>query len=107
VEVETPRHSQKAGHQQSLPILGGGPLSVSGLKLDIEEVDQRGESVKTPSGKDVLFGFVNIDLAPFADQGPVTRKFLLKNSKTNATIRVGDCLMDPLDLKLTCRSRLT
>lgn len=68
-------------------------MSDSSLKLDIERVDERGEGQKTGSGQDVLFGYVNIDLAPFADLGPVTRKFLLKYSKTNATIRVSEtCL---------------
>jgi hypothetical protein len=94
VEVESSKHhSHKAGAgaKTTLPILGGGLLSESSLKLDIEQIDKRGENVKNPAGQSVLFGYVNIDLAPFADHGPVTRKFLLQNSKTNATIRVSCC----------------
>ncbi|ORX41158.1 hypothetical protein BD324DRAFT_606802 [Kockovaella imperatae] len=34
------------------------------------------------------FGMVDFDLAPFAGKGPTTRRFLLRGSRTNATIKV-------------------
>lgn len=39
-------------------------------------------------GKVSTFGKVNIDLAAFAGKGKTTRKFLLKGSRTNATIKI-------------------
>lgn len=67
---------------RTLPILGEGVMSHSGLKLEIEELHDGNDTHPRP------FGFVNIDLAPFAELGCTSRKFLLKDSKTNATIRV-------------------
>ncbi|BEI79986.1 hypothetical protein CcaverHIS002_0105150 [Cutaneotrichosporon cavernicola] len=67
---------------RTLPILGEGPMSNSGLKLEIEELHDGNETHPRP------FGHVNLDLAPFAELGPTSRKFLLKDSKTNATIRI-------------------
>lgn len=83
VDVAQSRHSKHPKQQR--PILGGGPLSDSGLKLEIHQAAEQRHG-KHPA--DTLFGYVNVDLAPFADLGPTTRKFLLKGSKTNATIRV-------------------
>ena len=40
------------------------------------------DSIKT------VFGTVDIDLAAFAGRGALTRKFLLRGSRTNATIKV-------------------
>lgn len=56
-------------------------MSDSGLNLEIHQDNGKGKD-------NILFGYVNIDLAPFADLGRTARKFLLKDSKTNATIRI-------------------
>ncbi|KLT42978.1 hypothetical protein CC85DRAFT_317684 [Cutaneotrichosporon oleaginosum] len=74
--------SSPTGRNRTLPILGEGPMSHSGLKLEIEELHDGNDAHPRP------FGYVNIDLAPFAELGPTARKFLLKDSKTNATIRI-------------------
>jgi hypothetical protein len=39
-------------------------------------------------GKHTTFGKVDIDLAAFAGRGLTTRKFLLKGSRTNATVKI-------------------
>ena len=39
-------------------------------------------------GEKTIFGVVDVDLAAFAGKGRTTRRFLLKGSKTNATIKV-------------------
>ncbi|KAL7421336.1 hypothetical protein Q5752_004221 [Cryptotrichosporon argae] len=88
------------------PILGAGPMSDSGLKLTILQVHKAGkedasgdESRRSEAARErerakeredlkSVYGWVDIDLAPFAGLGPTTRKFLLRNSKTNATIRI-------------------
>jgi hypothetical protein len=57
-------------------------MSHSGLKLEIEQLSDGNDAHGRP------FGYVNLDLAPFAELGPTARKYLLKDSKTNATIRV-------------------
>jgi hypothetical protein len=36
----------------------------------------------------MVFGIVDIDLAAFAGRGKTSRRFLLKGSRTNATIKV-------------------
>jgi len=41
-----------------------------------------------PKGKPTAFGRVHIDLAAFAGRGRTTRKFLLKGSRTNATVQI-------------------
>lgn len=39
-------------------------------------------------GEKSIFGMVDVDLAAFAGKGRTTRRFLLKGSKTNATVKV-------------------
>lgn len=78
------RHPSPTPDKKSLPVLGGGPQSDSGIKLEILQAPREGEKDTEPK----LFGYVNIDLAPFADSPPMARKFLLKDSKANATLRV-------------------
>jgi hypothetical protein len=101
------------------PILGEGPKSHSGLKLEIQQLptpahpkhneetphpsthahaqgekeeEESGKHEKTgqhhPKGKSTAFGRVHIDLAAFAGRGRTTRKFLLKGSRTNATVQI-------------------
>jgi hypothetical protein len=108
------------------PILGEGPKSHSGLKLEIQQLsnhiahpkhndeahhppahtihstsgekdeEESGKHEKNgphshphqPKGKSTAFGRVHIDLAAFAGRGRTTRKFLLKGSRTNATVQI-------------------
>ncbi|WWC65438.1 uncharacterized protein I303_108056 [Kwoniella dejecticola CBS 10117] len=106
----------------SLPGLGDGPLSESGLRLFIEQLplsshaksasnhpptssqdhspaaaiaktyaegkETVSEVVRKESRERTVFGIVDIDLAPFAGKGRMTRRFLLKGSRTNATIKL-------------------
>jgi hypothetical protein len=109
--------------QQSVPVLGAGPLSESGIRLVIEQLptaaatsmqqasgadkDSLGsvlsaahhaahphgtanpsEGKKGTSGEKTIFGIVDVDLAAFAGKGKTTRRFLLRGSRTNATIKV-------------------
>lgn len=48
----------------------------------------------TTDGEKAVFGMVDIDLAAFAGKGRTTRRFLLKGSRTNATIKVSEVLRD-------------
>ncbi|EKD04618.1 hypothetical protein A1Q2_01078 [Trichosporon asahii var. asahii CBS 8904] len=73
--------SQKTNPRKMLPILGHGPMSDSSLRLEVLQV-HNGEREGT------VLGHVNVDLAPFADQGPTARRYLLMNSRTNATLRI-------------------
>lgn len=45
-----------------------------------------------------VFGIVDIDLAAFAGKGKTSRRFLLKGSRTNATIKVGPLMSTLLTL---------
>lgn len=109
--------------QQSVPVLGAGPLSESGIRLVIEQLPtpaatsmqqasgadkeslgsvlaaahhaahphgtaNPSEGKKTTSGEKTIFGIVDVDLAAFAGKGKTTRRFLLRGSRTNATIKV-------------------
>ncbi|GFZ48244.1 hypothetical protein JCM24511_05992 [Saitozyma sp. JCM 24511] len=109
--------------QQSVPVLGAGPLSESGIRLVIEQLptaaatsmqqasgadkDSLGsvlsaahhaahphgtanpsEGKKSTSGEKTVFGIVDVDLAAFAGKGKTTRRFLLRGSRTNATIKL-------------------
>ena len=110
--------------QARFPALGAGPLSDSGLSLEIWQTPTptaTSSSKATGANKDSLssmlqaqhqlnhgdgkqnpsergsgssdsvktsFGTVNIDLAPFAGKGPLTRQFLLDGGRTNAMIKV-------------------
>ncbi|KAL1409853.1 hypothetical protein Q8F55_003852 [Vanrija albida] len=85
--IEVPEGSQ--GHlvaDQSIPLLVGGPKSDAGIKFEIHQSDKKTDD--TTSRDRSIFGYVDVDLAPFADLGKTTRRFLLKDSKTNATLRV-------------------
>lgn len=73
--------SQKTNPRKTLPLLGHGPMSDSSLRLEVLQV-HNGEREGT------VLGHVNVDLAPFADQGPTARRYLLMNSRTNATLRI-------------------
>lgn len=100
----TPSSSKSKPVGPSAPILGAGPLSDSGIRLIIEQIVQpkkEGEEAdgrtddKAEQGRErkaslerVRFGVVDIDLAGFAGKGRTTRRFLLRGSRTNATIRV-------------------
>lgn len=44
----------------------------------------------TANEEKTTFGIVDVDLAAFAGKGRTTRRFLLKGSKTNATIKVSE-----------------
>jgi Tfp pilus assembly protein PilW len=46
------------------------------------------EGKKNTSGEKMVFGIVDVDLAAFAGKGKTTRRFLLRGSRTNATIKV-------------------
>ncbi|WWC72386.1 uncharacterized protein I206_106348 [Kwoniella pini CBS 10737] len=46
------------------------------------------EVVRKESKDRTFFGIVDIDLAPFAGKGRTTRRFLLKGSRTNATVKL-------------------
>ncbi|GMK54353.1 hypothetical protein CspeluHIS016_0109390 [Cutaneotrichosporon spelunceum] len=81
-DVGKSRQPSPTRRSRTLPILGEGPMSDSGLKLEIEELHDGNNTHPRP------FGHVNIDLAPFAELGNTSRKFLLKDSKTNATMRI-------------------
>lgn len=78
--THTPVNNGKGG-PKPIARLGEGPTSDSGLKLEILQAGGKGK-------ENILFGYTNIDLAPFADHGRTARRFLLKDSKTNATIRI-------------------
>ena len=115
------------GKESPAPILGGGPLSDSGLRFIIEQLptptttstqaatgakpDNVGSKLQAihqadhgkghPSelskgsreganGGKSIFGIVDVDLAVFAGKGKMSRSFLLRGSKTNATIKVSD-----------------
>jgi hypothetical protein len=57
-----------------------------------QDEESRHEKIKdhaaVAKGKPMPFGRVNIDLAAFAGRGRTTRKFLLKGSRTNATVQI-------------------
>lgn len=73
--------SQRTNPRKMLPLLGHGPMSDSSLRLEVLQVHP-GER------EGAVLGYVNIDLAPFADQGTTARRYLLMNSRTNATLRI-------------------
>lgn len=81
--------------------LGAGPHSESGLKLVIyQHTPPDADRARTTlhghgHAHAVVFGVVNLDLAEYASdeagmgRGGVSRRYLLKQGKTNATIKVG------------------
>ncbi|WRT70516.1 uncharacterized protein IL334_007514 [Kwoniella shivajii] len=88
-----------------LPIVGSGPLSESGLRLEIQQLPTssstshgrtkgKGEEgsivdvIRKEVREKTVFGIVDLDLAAFAGKGKLTRRFLLKGSRTNATIKL-------------------
>ncbi|CUA68657.1 hypothetical protein RSOLAG22IIIB_08032 [Rhizoctonia solani] len=54
------------------------------LKLTVEQVPQSHELVKPRAA----LGVVRLNLAEYAGKGPVTRRYLLRESKTNATLKL-------------------
>jgi hypothetical protein len=66
------------------------PVSVDKEKEEDKGKHEKHEKVGThhPKGKATAFGRVDIDLAAFAGKGRTTRKFLLKGSRTNATVQI-------------------
>ncbi|CAE6450858.1 unnamed protein product [Rhizoctonia solani] len=54
------------------------------LKLTVEQVPQSNELVKPRAA----LGVVHLNLAEYAGKGPVTRRYLLRESKTNATLKL-------------------
>ena len=93
--------SSTPGRKPRAPMLGAGPMSESGLSLLIEQsvpshrtpttatFNGGGEgSSKQNDAVFVPFGYVNIDLAPFAAHPRMSRRYLLKASKSNANIKV-------------------
>lgn len=75
--------SQRTNPRKMLPLLGHGPMSDSSLRLEVIQVHPGEREREGP-----VLGYVNVDLAPFADQGPTARRYLLMNSRTNATLRI-------------------
>jgi hypothetical protein len=53
-----------------------------------EKTSDRVKDMVLHKGKTQKFGRVHIDLAAFAGRGRTTRKFLLKGSRTNATVKI-------------------
>ncbi len=85
--------------------LGGGPHSESGLKivvfhLPVDSAEHENAQDGKANGhtkrrhKPRVYGFVNLDIAQYASKeagmgkGGVTRRYLLRQGKTNATIKV-------------------
>lgn len=90
-----------SNRREMAPILGGGPTSDSGFRLIIQEIRTQhsmttdhshvadaAKKVAPPKEERTVFGIVEIDLAPFAGKGRMMRRFLLKGSRTNATVKV-------------------
>ncbi|KAG8753195.1 hypothetical protein FRC11_007616 [Ceratobasidium sp. 423] len=59
-------------------------LMPADLKLTVEHVPQSNELVKPRAA----LGVVRLNLAEYAAKGPVTRRYLLRESKTNATLKL-------------------
>ncbi|WWD20570.1 hypothetical protein CI109_105046 [Kwoniella shandongensis] len=91
----------------ALPLLGSGPHSESGIQLVIEQFpivpipsrpapdhDTKKHATGVEGAKarvektKTVFGVVDVDLAAFAGKGRMTRRFLLKGSRTNATVKL-------------------
>jgi hypothetical protein len=102
-------------HRTSLPTLGSGPHSESGLRIVIEQristskvaTEGNGSTMTTERPKGgkrhvgegkIAFGTVHVDLAAFAGKGKLTRRFLLEGSKTNATVKVGSARSHDVEL---------
>ncbi|QRW25909.1 N-terminal C2 in EEIG1 and EHBP1 proteins [Rhizoctonia solani] len=60
-------------------------LMPADLKLTVEQVPQSPEHLVKPRA---ALGVVRINLAEYAGKGPVTRRYLLRESKTNATLKL-------------------
>ncbi|WVO17553.1 hypothetical protein L204_105248 [Cryptococcus depauperatus] len=116
IPLEKPQERSRPQRESKL-ILGDGPLSDSGIELVIYQypviprrnsphnISPSGSSItqltNTSSGSGlhnaqrknsnkgpIMFGKVDVDLAPFAGKGRMTRRFLLKGSRTNATLKI-------------------
>ncbi|KDN39794.1 hypothetical protein RSAG8_08586, partial [Rhizoctonia solani AG-8 WAC10335] len=55
------------------------------FKLTVEQVPQSHEQLLKPRA---ALGVVRLNLAEYAGKGPVTRRYLLRESKTNATLKL-------------------
>ncbi|KAG8924356.1 hypothetical protein FRC03_011266 [Tulasnella sp. 419] len=62
-----------------------GDLLPSELKLIVHELPLQGIDNAQPHSR---FGVLYLNLAEYADAGPVTRRYLLRESKTNATLKL-------------------
>ncbi|CAE6337869.1 unnamed protein product [Rhizoctonia solani] len=60
-------------------------LMPADLKLTVEQVPKSPEHLVKPRA---ALGVVRINLAEYAGKGPVTRRYLLRESKTNATLKL-------------------
>lgn len=73
--------------QSTVQSVASGLSAVAGSntkKKDVKQTRKERRLEKSP----IKFGMIDIDLAPFAGKGRMTRRFLLKGSRTNATVKV-------------------
>lgn len=73
--------------QSAIQSVASGLNAVAGskpMKKDVKQTRKERRFEKSP----IKFGTIDIDLAPFAGKGRMTRRFLLKGSRTNATVKV-------------------
>ncbi|OWZ74068.1 hypothetical protein AYX14_00556 [Cryptococcus neoformans] len=73
--------------QSAVQSVTSGLSAVAGSntkKKDVKQTRKERRLEKSPT----KFGMIDIDLAPFAGKGRMTRRFLLKGSRTNATVKV-------------------
>lgn len=110
-----PFHDSNLEHEESYTapgMLGAGPKSESGLKLQVFQYPA-GVSDEHSKKERLSFGVCNLDLAEYAceeakmGRGGITRRYLLKNARTNATIKVsvpGLGLSCSISVELICVS---
>ena len=85
--IAHPKHNEESPHPQTH---AHATHNTQGEKDEEEsgKHDKNGPNPHHPKGKPTAFGRVHIDLAAFAGRGRTTRKFLLKGSRTNATVQI-------------------
>lgn len=85
--IAHPKHNEESPHPQTH---AHATHNTQGEKdeEDSGKHDKNGPHPHHPKGKPTAFGRVHIDLAAFAGRGRTTRKFLLKGSRTNATVQI-------------------
>lgn len=71
-----------------LPHLHGHSNSNSTSTTTSPQKDGKSAAKRKPTGETTPFGQVDVDLAPFAGKGKTTRRFLLRGSRTNATVKL-------------------